>query len=73
VTDTKLSLLTITFNCMVAGIIAGILFSMILCAIVLLIVGNGDVAVSRQQVEQYRSSPASNTEVIAAAVIPRRV
>lgn len=69
----KMSLLTITFNCMVAGVIAGILFSIILCAIVLLIVGNGDVAVSRQQVEQHRSSPASNTEVVAARAIPRRV
>jgi hypothetical protein len=68
----KMSLLTITFNCMVAGIIAGILFSIVLCTIVLLIVANGDVALSRQQIEQHRSSPTSNTEVIAA-VIPRRV
>jgi len=57
---------------MVAGIIAGILFSIVLCTIVLLIVANGDVALSRQQIEQHRSSPTSNTEVIAA-VIPRRV
>jgi hypothetical protein len=45
----KTSLLTITFNCMVAGIIAGILFSIFLCALVLFIAGTGNTNLSEMQ------------------------
>jgi len=47
-TNPGTSMLTITLNCIVAGIFAGILFSIFLCALVLLIAG-GEVKLTQQQ------------------------
>ena len=47
--DKKISVLTITLNCMVAGIIAGALFSILLSALVLLIAGTGNTTLSETQ------------------------
>jgi len=60
----KTSLLTITLNCMVAGLCAGILFSVFLCAIVLLIAASGGPADSTVPPYDATTVPVRHTSVV---------